>query len=120
MTQGKDEAQMHLELEEGLASRYRDLRECFATCVYRTGLGRVAAAVDLAPSNLSAMLSGERNLDTRYIERYMEKFGDTEPAHYMAARWLPDAKQIQAQAAARIPGLVDELTRVLEIAEGRK
>lgn len=111
---------MQLSLEPELASRYRDLRECFAACVYRTGLGRVAAAVDQAPSNLSAMLSGNRHLDTDVIERYMQKFGDTEPAQFMAARWLPDAQALQAQAMARVPQLVDELSRVLDLAKGRK
>lgn len=114
------ETQMQLQLEPTLAARYSNLRECFASCVYRTGLGRVAAEIDVAPSNLSAMLSGQRNLDTDYIERYMQRFGDTEPAEYMAARWLQDAKQLQAQAAARIPSLVAELQRVLEITQSQK
>ena len=38
--------QLSLSLEPGLAQRYRDLRECFAACVYQRGLGRVAAACD--------------------------------------------------------------------------
>lgn len=112
-------SQLSLNLEPGLAHRYRDQRECFASCVYTRGLGRVAAAVDVAPSNLSSMLSGERNLPTELIERYMREFGDTTPALYWAARWLQDATTVQRQALAALPGLVDQLNRLMAEA-GRK
>ena len=105
--------QLALQLEPGLAQKYRDLRECFASCVYARGLGRVAAVVDQQPSNLSAMLSGDRNLDTGVVEAYMAHFHDTTPAAYMAARWLQDAKTLQEQARAQLPGLVEQLNRLL-------
>jgi len=85
--------------------------------VYATGLGRVAAAVDVQPSNLSAMLSGERNLDTGIVERYMQHFKDTTPAQFMAARWLQDATTLQQQAMAQIPQLVADLQRLAEMAQ---
>lgn len=110
--------QLSLTFEPGLAQKYRDLRECFAACVYQRGLGRVASAVDVAPSNLSAMLSGERNLDSALIERYMAEFKDTTPALYMAARWLTDATTIQQQAMAQIPALVADLQRLAAMAQG--
>lgn len=105
--------QLNLTFEPGLAQRYRDMRECFAACVYQRGLGRVAAAIDVAPSNLSAMLSGERNLDPSLVEKYMAEFRDTLPATYWAARWLQDAGQRQRQALAQLPGLVDQLNRLM-------
>jgi hypothetical protein len=111
-------SQLALNLEPGMAQKYRDLRECFAACVYQRGLGRVAAALDVAPSNLSAALSGERNLDCGWVERYMAHFGDTTPALYMAARWLQDADTLQRQAMAAIPALVSELSRLAELARG--
>lgn len=110
-------AQLNLNFEPGMAQRYRDLRECFAACVYQRGLGRVAAALDCQPSNLSAALSGERNLDAGLIEKYMQHFGDTTPAMYLAARWLQDADTLQKQAMAAIPGLVAELSRLAELAK---
>ena len=110
--------QLALNFEPGLAQKYRDLRECFASCVYARGLGRVAAALDVAPSNLSAALSGERNLDCSLVEKYMQHFGDTTPALYVAARWLQDADTLQRQALAAIPGLVADLTRLAEFAKG--
>lgn len=105
--------QLSLTFEPGLAQKYRDLRECFAACVYQRGLGRVASAVDVAPSNLSAMLSGERNLDSGLIEKYMAEFKDTTPALYMAAKYLQDATTRQQQAIAALPGLVDQLNRLM-------
>lgn len=104
--------QLSLSFEPGLAQRFRDMRECFASCVYQRGLGRVAAAIDCQPSNLSSMLSGERNLDPSLIEKYMEQFGDTTPAMYWAARHLQDASTIKQQALAAIPGLIEQLQRL--------
>ena len=109
--------QLNLTLEPGLALRYRDLRECFAACVYQRGLGRVAPKLDVAPSNLSAMLSGERNLDPSLVERYMHEFKDTTPALFWAAKHLQDAATLQQQAMAQIPALVEQLTRLM--AEGK-
>lgn len=108
--------QLSLTFEPGLAQRYRDLRECFAARVYGIGLGRVAAAVDVAPSNLSSMLSGERNLPTDVVERYMREFGDTTPALYLAARWCQDAQTIQQQALAQIPGVLAQLQVLMDTA----
>ncbi len=105
--------QLSLTLEPGLAQRYRDIRECFAACVYQRGLGRVSAAIDVQPSNLSAMLSGERNLPAELIERYMIEFEDRTPALYWAARYLQDAKALQQQAMAQIPGLVAQLQTLM-------
>lgn len=111
--------QLSLSYEPGLAQRFRDLRECFASCVYARGLGRVAAALDVAPSGLSQMLSGERNLDSSLVERYMGHFGDNTPALYMAARWCQDAATLQQQAMAAIPQLVADLQRLTAMAQGR-
>lgn len=112
--------QLSLTLEPGLAQRYRDLRECFAKCVYERGLGRVAAAVDVAPSNLSQMLSGDRNLDTGVVERYMEAFHDRTPAEYWAAKHCQDKRTLQEQAMAQLPGLIAQVQAIVEAARGAK
>lgn len=106
--------QMALSFEPGLAQRYADIRECFAACVYQRGLGRVAVAIDAQPSNLSTMLSGERNLDPALIEKYMAHFGDNTPALFWAARWLQDAEAVQKRAMAALPGLVDQMNRLIK------
>lgn len=108
--------QLALTLEPGLAVRYRDLRECFAARVYHHGLGRVAAAIDVAPSNLSAMLSGERNLDASLIERFMLEFADTEPAAYLAAKFLGDPDLLRTFALAALPGALGQLANMLTAA----
>jgi hypothetical protein len=106
-----------ISVDPALAQRYGDLRECFAACVYTHKLKDVAAALDVAPSNFSQMLGGERNLDIDLVERYMREFNDTTPAQYMAARWLQDLRAQQSQAAvgACNPDVVDELHRLVEL-----
>lgn len=108
--------QLSLSFEPGLAQRYANLRECFAACVYQRGLGRVAAACDVAPSNLSAMLSGDRNLPTDIVERYMREFSDNTPALYLAARYCQDAQTIQQQAMAQLPGVLAQLQALMTAA----
>lgn len=105
--------QLNISFEVGLDRRYRDMRECFASCVYAKGLGRVAAAIDVAPSNLSAMLAGDRNLDSTLVEKYMQEFGDTTPAMYWAAKHLQCATTRQQAALAQLPSLVDQLNRLM-------
>lgn len=107
--------QLSLALEPGLAQRFRDQRECFAACVYQRGLGRVAAACDVQPSNLSAMLSGERHLDTSIVESYMREFNDRTPALFWAARWLQDAKTLREEALSQLPGLVTQMQNALAL-----
>jgi hypothetical protein len=109
--------QLSLSLEPGLAVRFRDIRECFASCVYKHGLGRVASAIDVAPSNLSTMLSGERNLDPSLIEKYMVEFKDVTPALYWAARHLQDSATLRHQAISAIPDLVAQLQRLVKESE---
>lgn len=108
--------QLSLSFEPGLAQRYRDQRECFAACVYSRGLGRVASAIDVAPSNLSAMLSGERNLPAELVEKYMREFDDVTPALYWAARFCQDSKTIQQQAMAQLPGVLSQLQALMSAA----
>ena len=108
--------QLALSLEPGMAARYRDVRECVATCIYGRGLGRVAAELDLAPSNLSAMLAGDRALPTEVVERYMERFSDPTPARYIAARFLQDPVMLQAAAMAALPDAIAQLSNLMQAA----
>ena len=107
------ENQLKLNFDPGLTQQHRDLRECFAACVYQRGLSRVAMAVDCAPSNLSQMLGGERRLDPEIIERYMREFDDKTPALFWAAKFCQSAEDQQAAALAQIPGLVQRLNDLM-------
>ena len=106
-------SQLKLEFEFGLHQRYRDMRECFAACVYRAGLGKVAMAADVSPGNLSQMLGGERNLDPRIIECYMREWKDPTPALFWAARWCQDEGDRQQQALAQLPGVLAQLQELM-------
>lgn len=110
---GDTVTQIPLTLEPGLATRYGSLRECFAHCVYQRGLGRVAADLDVQPSNLSAMLAGERHLDSALIEAYIERFNDPTPARFWAAKFLQDPALLQAAALAAIPDAVAMLANLM-------
>jgi len=108
--------QMALSLEPGLATRYASSRECLAHCIYQRGLGRVASELDVAPSNLSAMLSGDRALPVDLLERYVVAFKDPTPARYIAARYLQDPMLMHAAAMAAIPDAVATLANLMAAA----
>lgn len=108
--------QLGLSLDPQLAVQHRNLRECFASCVYRIGLARVAGALDVASSNLSSMLSGDRNLDADLIERFMAEFHDTTPAQYLAARWLQSAEAVRNNALAQLPSILAQLQTAMQVA----
>lgn len=108
--------QIALALEPGLSARYASLREFVAHCVYQRGLNRVAAELDVQPSNLSAMLAGDRHLDTGLVESYIERFKDPLPAQYVAAKFLQDPALMQAAAIAAIPDAVAMLANLMSAA----
>lgn len=107
--------QLTLSLEPTLDA-HRDLRECFAACVYRNGLKRVAAELDVQPSHLSEGLSGARNLDVGLIEKYVEKFRDVTPILFLCARHLRDSSDRQAAAIEQLHVLMRQLAPVMEAA----
>lgn len=107
--------QLTLNLEPGLEA-HRDLRECFAACVYRNGLKRVAAELDTQPSHLSEALSGARNLDVSLIELYVEKFKDPTPVLFMVSRHLRDPASRQAAAVEQLHSVMRQLAPLIQAA----
>lgn len=93
---------------------HRDARECFAACVYRQGLKRCAAELDVQPSHLSEMLSGGRNLDIGLIERYVDAFRDPTPILYLASRHLRDNATRQAAALQQLAVTLQPLLPLLQ------
>lgn len=85
---------MQLDFEPGLADRYPSLRECIATCIYRKGLTKVAAALDQAPSNLSVQLSAEasRHFSVDSLEKFLEEYEDFTPIYYLAEKFIGDTQ----------------------------
>lgn len=103
--------QMTLAFEPGLSGRFRSLLEVVAAGVYQRGLGRVAAMVDVAPSHLSAQLSGteSRRLPADTLETYIEKSGDLTPIFYLVDKFCRDPQVTQAEAMSRLAMLMEQL-----------
>ncbi len=110
--------QMTLDLDSTLLSHHRSVKEVLAAGIYRRGLKRIAGDLDVAPGNLSVMLSGDgqRHLDVDLLEAYIEKTGDLTPIHYLVAKYCGDRSAVRDEAIERIQGLLGELTSSLATA----
>lgn len=107
--------QMTLDLDAGLADRFRSVKETMAAGVYRRGLKRMAGELDVAPGNLSVMLAddGQRHLDVDLLERYIERTGDKTPIYYLVAKYCGDQHAARDEALERVQGLLAELPQLL-------
>ena len=106
---------MTLDLDTHLTERFRSAKEAMAAGVYRRGLKRCAADLDVAPGNLSVMLSadGQRHLDVDLLERYVETTGDRTPIYYLVAKHCGDSSASRDEAIERMQGLLAELPQLL-------
>jgi hypothetical protein len=109
--------QLTLQLQPGLATRYRSAKEAMAAGVYQRGVVYVAGKIDRQPSHLSEALSGSdrRKLDLDEFERYVEETGDITPVLYLVDKFLRDPKARQQAAieqlallVAQVPGLAEQ------------
>ena len=84
--------QLTLSFEPGISKRYDSLLECVTTCVYRSGHGKVAGKLDLAPSNLTQALAGiqNRHFGVDHLEKYLDSYRDLEPVYYLIDKYLSD------------------------------
>lgn len=107
--------QMTLDLDTQLTERFRSAKEAMAAGVYRRGLKRCAADLDVAPGNLSVMLSadGQRHPDVDLLERYVEMTGDRTPIYYLVAKHCGDSGASRDEAIERMQGLLAELPQLL-------
>lgn len=111
-------SQLTLNLELGVSQRHRSLRSCMAAGVYATGLDRIAAKIDEAPSKLSEKLAGgsgerQRDVGLDLFERYLDKSGDLTPIYYLIDKYLRDPAARQSEALAKLAKLADELPALL-------
>lgn len=106
-----DRKQLTLQFDGGLVERFRHVRDVVAQGVYKRGLGRVAASLDMAPGNLSVALSDDttRKFGVDELETYIQKTGDLTPVYYLVERYLGD------QAAARDQMLNDLFEMVQDL-----
>jgi len=107
--------QMTLDLDTHLTERFRSAKEAMAAGVYRRGLKRCAADLDVAPGNLSVMLSadGQRHLDVDLLERYVETTGDRTPIYYLVAKHCGDSSAARDEAVERVQAMLAELPQLL-------
>lgn len=107
--------QMTLDLDTQLTERFRSAKEAMAAGVYRRGLKRCAADLDVAPGNLSVMLSGDgqRHLDVDLLERYVEQTGDRTPIYYLVAKHCGDSSAARDEAVERVQAMLAELPQLL-------
>lgn len=115
-------AQMTLSFEPGIASRHLSLRDCMVQQVYQRGHGRVAAALDMAPSKLTEKLAGidsggkPRGMSLDEFERYLEKTGDATPIYYLLDKFLRDPRVTQQEALSKLADLAETLPALLAAA----
>lgn len=115
-------AQMTLDFDSGLTSRFRCLREATAHTVYasRKGLSGVAADLDMSPSELTKRLNADgaepRPLRADDVEHIIASTGDTTPVAYLIAKFMqtPDAQR--AAALQVLAALLPTLTAAVEAA----
>jgi hypothetical protein len=115
MNIGDSQIQMTLDLDTHLTERFRSAKEAMAAGIYRRGLKRCAADLDVAPGNLSVMLSGDgqRHLDVDLLERYVEQTGDRTPIYYLVAKHCGDSSAARDEAVERVQAMLAELPQLL-------
>lgn len=89
------ENQLTLNFEPGLSDRYRTLRDCVASSVYRYGLTNAAIDLDKAPGNLSVELSADpaRKFGIEDLEKFLTSSQDFTPIYYLVEKFLKDKSE---------------------------
>lgn len=106
---------MTLAFEDGLTTRFRNLRECVAQGVYQRGLTWVAGQLDKSPGNLSSELGDEsqRKFGIDELEDYIARTGDKSPIYYLVAKYLGDEAAARDEALAQVQALLQRMPDLL-------
>lgn len=114
-------AQMSLQLEPGLARKFRSLRRVTAQVVYQHGLDRCAIAADESPGNFSKSLGDRdkgdttaRRFDVDALEAVLDETGDYTPIYYLIDKYLHDDQAKRDAAISSLGVMLPELTRLLK------
>ena len=111
-------SQLTLNFDASLATRYRCLRDAVAGTVYssKKGLGGVAAALDLSPTDLTKRLNGDphRPLRAEDIEEIIAATGDITPIQYLIAKYMQDPEAQRSAAYGQIAALLPVLVSAME------
>lgn len=112
--------QLSLQLEPGLAAKFRTLRRAMADTVYRAGLDRCAIAADESPGNFSNALADRRKgdraarrFDLDALEAVLDDTHDYTVIYYLIDKYLRDDQARKTEAVARLGTLLPEIEKLL-------
>lgn len=113
--------QLNLQLEPGLARKFRSLRRATAQVIYQHGLDRCAIAADESPGNFSKSLGDRekgdttaRRFDLDALEAVMDETGDYTPIYYLIDKYLHDDQAKKDQAVQALGAMLPELQKLLK------
>jgi hypothetical protein len=115
-------SQLTLDFQPGLAERHATLLDCIKACVYSSPepLKRVAANMDMSPSDLSRKLADNKDDPRRFsltdLETYIRVTGDTTPILYLAQKFCVDVESKQRAALSALAGMAPQLQALLKAA----
>ena len=115
--------QLTLDFRPGLTQQHRTLRECVAATVYQhnQGIGGVATALDMSPSELGRRLNHtkddpQRNLDIDDFVDLVAATGDHRPIYWLIERFLPSDAQKRQAAVDQLTNLMPQIAALLQVA----
>ena len=113
--------QMQLQLEPGLARKFRSLRRAVHDTVYRHGMDRCAISADESPGNFSRSLADRekgdttaRRFDLDALEAVLDETHDYTPIYYLIDKYLRDDQARRDEAISRLGSMLPELTALLK------
>ena len=129
--------QLSLEFEPGLTARYRRIEDCIANAVsnHRGGAEKVAAALDMAPSELSRRLTahvpakeGESNNRPLRVSDFVEilrETGDYRPIYWLIETFLRDPEIVKNGALQQLAQIMPAVLTLCEqagitVAKGKR
>lgn len=111
-----EKRQLTLDFEPGLVERYRNLRDCVGTGIYKRGLSITAIDLNESPGNLGNQLSddSQRKFGIDDFELYLQKSGDMTPIYYLVEKFLNKAEAEHDAALAQIAPILAQLAPLLK------
>lgn len=113
-------SQLSLQLEPGLARKYRSLRRATAQVIYQHGLDRCAIAADESPGNFSKSLGDRekgdttaRRFDLDALEAVLDETGDYTPIYYLIDKYLHHDQAKRDAAIQSLGSMLPQLTSLL-------
>lgn len=116
--------QLTLTFEAGSVERFPSAMDVVRKVAYNhpNPLKTIAADMDMSQSSLSRKLSEDADDPRRFtlddLERFIVATGDVSVVEYLAAKYLQSDEMRQANAVAKVEGLLRELSAFLPAMKG--